>query len=40
MWHDIFKVMKGSAYNQEYSMQQDSRSDLTEKSKAFQTSKS
>ena len=35
MWHDIFKVMKGSAYNQEYSMQQDSRSDLTREIKSF-----
>ena len=39
-WHDVFKVMKGRTYNQEYSTQQDSPSDLMEKSKAFQTSKS
>ena len=39
-WHDIFKVMKRKTYNQEYSTQQDSPSDLKEKSKAFQTSKS
>ena len=39
-WHDIFKVMKRKTYNQEYSTQQDSPSDLMEKSKAFQTSKS
>ena len=34
-WHNIFKVIN----NQEYSTQQDSHSDLMEKSKAFQTSK-
>ena len=39
-WHDIFTVMKRETYNQEYSTQQDSPSDLMEKSKAFQTSKS
>ena len=38
-WHDIFKVMKGNSYNQEYSTQQNSASELMEKSKAFQTSK-
>ena len=38
-WHDTFNVMKGRSYNQEYSTQQDSPSDLMEKSKAFQTSK-
>ena len=39
-WHDIFKVIKGKNLNQEYSTPQDSPSDLIEKSKAFQTSKS
>ena len=39
-WHDIFKVMKGRIYNQDYSTWQGSHSDLTEKSKALQTSKS
>ena len=39
-WHDTFKVIKGRTYNQEYSTQQDSPSDLMEKSKAFQISKS
>ena len=39
-WHDTFNVMKGRSYNQEYSTQQDSPSDLMEKSKAFQTSES
>ena len=39
-WHDIFKVSKGKNYNQEHSAQQDSCSDLMEKSKAFQTNKS
>ena len=34
------KWWKGSACNQEYSIQQDSPSDLMDKSKAFQTSKS
>ena len=37
---DIFKVMKGKNYNQDYSTQQGSRSDSIEKSKALQTSKS
>ena len=36
--HDMFKVMKDK--NQEYSTQQDFPSDLMEKSKVFQTSKS
>ena len=39
-WHDIFKVMKGKNYNQDDSTQQGSHSDLMEKSKALQTSKS
>ena len=34
------KWWKGRTYTQEYSTQQDSYSDLMEKSKAFQTSKS
>ena len=34
------KWWKGRTYSQEYSTQQDSSSDLMEKSKAFQTSKS
>ena len=39
--HDIFKVMKRKKrYNQEYCTQQDSHSDLMEKIKALQTSKS
>ena len=37
-WHNILKVMKRKN-NQEYSTQQGSHSDLTEKSKALQTSK-
>ena len=36
-WHNIVKIMKGRTSNQEYSTQQDSHSDLMEKSKAFQT---
>ena len=36
-WHNIFVHR---TYNQDYSTQQDSLSDLMEKSKAFQTSKS
>ena len=39
-WKDIFKVMKGKPYNQDYSMQQGSHSDLMEKLKSLQTSKS
>ena len=35
-----FKWWKGKTYNQEYSTQQAYHSDLREKSKAFQTSKS
>ena len=38
-WHDMFKVMKGRTYNQNYSTQQESHSDLKEKSKDLQTSK-
>ena len=38
-WQDILKVMKGNTYNQQNSTQQGSHSDLTEKSKALQTSK-
>ena len=34
-WHDMFKVMKGKTYNQEYSTQQSSHSDSKEKSKAL-----
>ena len=37
-WHSIFRVMKGKTYNQEYFNQQGSHSNLTEKSKALQTS--
>lgn len=36
-WHDIFKVMKGKTYNQEYSAQQGSCPDLLERLKALQT---
>ena len=39
-WQDILKVMKGKTYNQDYSTQQGSYSDMKEKSKALQTSKS
>ena len=39
-WHNIFQMMKGKSYNQEYSTQQGSSSDLIEKSKVLQTSKS
>ena len=38
-YHDIFKMMKEKTYNQEYSTQQDSYSDLMEKSKALNTGK-
>ena len=34
-WYNTFKGMKGKTYNQEYSTQQGSSSDLTEKSKHF-----
>ena len=39
-WHDIFKVMKKKNLKPRILYQQDSHSDLMEKSKAFQTSKS
>ena len=39
-WQDIFKVLKGKIYNQDYCIWQGSHSNLMEKSKAFQTSKS
>ena len=39
-WQDIFKVLKGKIYNQNYCIWQGSHSKLMEKSKAFQTSKS
>ena len=39
-WQDIFKVLKGKIYNQNYCTQQGSHSKLMEKSEAFQTSKS
>ena len=40
-WHDILNVMKGKkTFNQDYSTQQSSPSDLNEKSKASQVSKS
>ena len=38
-WQDIFKVMKGKTYNQDYSTQQGSHSDLMEKLKPLQISK-
>ena len=38
--YGMFKLMKGKNYNQEYSTQQDSHSDLIKKPKAFQTGKS
>ena len=39
-WQDIFKVMKGKILHQDYSTQQGSHLDLTEKLKPLQTSKS
>ena len=39
-WHDMLKVIKGRTYNQDYSTQQGSHSDLMEKFKALQTRKS
>ena len=39
-WQDIFKVLKGKIYKQDYSTWQGSHSKLMEKSKALQTSKS
>ena len=38
-WKDIFKVLKGKIYNQNYSTWQGSHSKLIEKSKVLQTSK-
>ena len=39
-WQDIFKVMKGKNLQPDYLTQQGSHSDLMEKSKALQRSKS
>ena len=39
-WHDILNMMKGKTSNQDYPTQQGPHSDLTEKSKASQISKS
>ena len=39
-WHDLLNVMKGKNSNQDYSTQQGSHSDLKEKSKPSQISKS
>ena len=39
-WQDIFKVIKGKTYNQDYCTQDRSHSESTEKSKALQTRKS
>ena len=39
-WHDILKVRRRKTYNQDYSTQQGSHSDLMEKLKPLQTSKS
>ena len=39
-WQDMFKVMKGKNYNQDYSTQQGSHADSMEKLKPLQTSKS
>ena len=39
-WQNILKVIKGETYNQDYSTQLSSHPNLTEKSKALQTSKS
>ena len=38
-WQDIFKVLKGKIYSQDYATWQVSHSKLMEKSKALQTSK-
>ena len=38
-WQDIFKVLKGKTYNQDYCTQKRYHSKLMEKSKAFQQSK-
>ena len=40
VWQEVFKVMKGKIYTQEYSTQQGSHSDSMEKLKPLQTSKS
>ena len=37
-WQDIFKVLKGKIYNQNYCTQQGSHSKLMEKSEAFSVS--
>ena len=39
-WQDILKVIKEKTYNQEYSTQQGSHSDLMEQSKIFRQAKS
>ena len=39
-WQDILKVMKEKTYNPDYYTQQGSHSNIKEKSKALQTSKS
>ena len=39
-WQDILKVMKENTYSPDYCTQQGSHSNMKEKSKAFQTSKS
>ena len=39
-WHDIFNMMKGKTYNQEYSTQQGYHSELKERSRFSQTSNS
>ena len=39
-WQDILKVMKDKTYNPDYCTQQGSHSNMKEKSKALQTSKS
>ena len=39
-WQDILQVMKEKTYNSDYCTQQRSHSDMKEKSKALQTSKS
>ena len=39
-WQDIFKVLKGKIYNQDYCTWQGLHSKLMEKSKVLQTSKS
>ena len=39
-WQDILKMMKENTYSPDYCTQQGSHSNMKEKSKAFQTSKS